>query len=116
VSPKSTFLALRIGWCQPGANAPETLSSAGCPAENLTETAEAMAVDATDDAWFRNMWLSNADFCALFTAAIFSATLPRGGFHVANAMSNNAGSRWSLDETEALLGFRPTSDASAAAA
>lgn len=118
--PRTTFLALRIGWCQPGANLPATLSAGGCPAENLlpgaaqTRAAPQTPPDATDGAWFRNMWLSNGDFCDLFTAAILSPTVPEGGFHVANAMSANGGSRWSLDATAALLGVRPKDDAGAA--
>ena len=108
--PKASFVALRIGWCQPGANAPATLCASGCPPEFQTESARgAVAGDATDDAWFRGMWLSNGDFARLFAAAIFSKSVPPG-FHVANAMSANAGGRWDLDATEALLGVRPRDD------
>lgn len=112
---KTAFLALRIGWCQPGANSPSTLSASGCPPEYQTagEAGKAIAGQETDDNWFKGMWLSNGDFADLFTAAIYSTTVPASGFHVANAMSNNRGGRWSLDETEKLLGIRPKDDVSA---
>ena len=38
----------------------------------------------------------------------------RSGYHCVNAMSANAGARWSLDETESLLDVRPRDDARAA--
>lgn len=59
------------------------------------------------------MWLSNDDFLRCFDAVLFSPNVPAGGFHVCNCMSANANSRWSLDETEALLGVRPRDDSSA---
>ena len=40
----------------------------------------------------------------------------RSGYHCVNAMSANTNARWSLDETEALLGVRPRDDAVAAMA
>lgn len=79
----TTFVVLRIGWCQPGENLPSTLSAAGSPPEflldvNTNEEGEeqdaAAAVtaenDKTDELWYKRMWLSNRDFLQYFDAAI----------------------------------------------
>lgn len=81
-----TFVALRLGWIQPGENLPHTL-----PHD-----------------WARAMWLSNADLIALFTRAV-DAELDDGEIVVVNGMSRNAGMRWSLTEAEQRLGFVPGS-------
>ena len=83
-----TFVALRLGWIQPGANLPETLP----------------------DEWARAMWLSNRDLGRLFEAAV-EAELPDRDFVVVNGMSNNRGTRWDLDATAELLDFDPEDDA-----
>ena len=125
----TTFVVLRIGWCQPGDNLPSTLSAAGSPPEflldaNVTEKEEegnAAAVaaaenDKKDEAWYKRMWLSNRDFLKYFDAAIH-LDVPtkeeaadsvhrnvRRGFVLVNAMSRNSGAKWNLDETEKWLG------------
>jgi nucleoside-diphosphate-sugar epimerase len=81
----TTFVVLRIGWCQPGENLPETLSAAGSPPEFLsTEGANdddgssspnsnggrMSEGDAKDELWFKQMWLSNRDYLQYFEAAI----------------------------------------------
>lgn len=116
--PATTFVVLRIGWCQPGANLPSTLSASGCPAENQTKVAaEAAAVPApdadVDETWFKSMWLSNGDFVAYFTAAI-DVAVPRGTL-LLNAMSNNKGMRWDIGPTQAALGVKAMDDSFAAA-
>ena len=83
-----TFIALRIGWNQAGANRPETLP----------------------DDWSRAMWLSNADLVRLFESAV-EAELDDRLFVVVNGMSNNRGSRWDLGATVDLLGYSPEDDA-----
>jgi nucleoside-diphosphate-sugar epimerase len=83
-----TFIALRLGWVQPGLNRPETLP----------------------DDWARAMWLSNRDMVRLFEAAV-EAELDDRQFVVVNGMSNNRGSRWDLDATAELLDFDPEDDA-----
>jgi nucleoside-diphosphate-sugar epimerase len=83
-----TFIALRLGWIQPGLNRPETLP----------------------DDWARAMWLSNRDMVRLFEAAV-EAELDDREFVVVNGMSNNRGSRWDLDATAELLDFDPEDDA-----
>src|SRR5262249_6121165 len=83
-----TFIALRLGWVQPGLNRPDTL-----PYD-----------------WARAMWLSNRDMVRLFEAAV-EAELDDRDFIVVNGMSNNRGTRWDLDDTAELLGFDPEDDA-----
>lgn len=83
-----SFVALRLGWIQPGANRPETLP----------------------DEWARAMWLSNLDMVRLFECAI-EAELGERGYVIVNGMSNNRGMRWDLTETEQWLGYIPEDDA-----
>lgn len=108
---RTSFLVLRIGWCQPGANLPATLTAVGVPPQFQTasSSAEAPSTIDSDEAWFRNMWLSNADFLAYCTAAI-DARLPPGQAVVLNAMSANSGARWSLGDTARILGVRSHCD------
>ena len=80
------FLALRIGWCQPGDNKPGSHMAFG--------------------RWGQQMWLSNDDWRQVVQ---LSCTAPFEGFAVVNVMSDNAGSRWDLSETHRLLGYAPTS-------
>lgn len=83
-----TFVALRLGWIQPGENLPATL-----PHD-----------------WARAMWLSNADLVQLFTRAV-DAELDEGEIAVVNGMSRNAAMRWSLDEAANRIGFVPSDGA-----
>jgi nucleoside-diphosphate-sugar epimerase len=83
-----TFIALRLGWIQHGANRPETLP----------------------DEWARAMWLSNADLVRLFESAVES-DLDDRTFVVVNGMSNNRGMRWDLRPSAEQLGFDPKDDA-----
>src|SRR5579871_5042078 len=79
-----TFLAIRIGWVQRGANRPETLP----------------------DGWSRGLWLSNDDLVDLFESAV-EADLGDRTFLVVNGMSNNRGMRWDLSEATEILGYEP---------
>jgi NAD(P)-dependent dehydrogenase (short-subunit alcohol dehydrogenase family) len=83
-----TFIALRLGWIQSGANRPDTLP----------------------DDWARAMWLSNNDLVRLFDCAV-EAELDDRLVVVANGMSNNRGMRWDLSATAELLGYYPEDDA-----
>ena len=87
----TTFVAMRIGWCQPGANLPSTLNPSGSPPEFQNAVgkggAGSPAADQDVDAnWFKNMWLSNGDFLAYFTAALDAPATP-GALTLINAMS-----------------------------
>lgn len=102
---KTTFACVRIGWCQPGPNRPNTLSAAGTPKE--TGDAEDPTLAQTNR-WFRNMWLSNRDFLHLFEQAILSdaSTWPDGCV-IVNGMSNNTDMVWDLSATKRHLNYHP---------
>jgi nucleoside-diphosphate-sugar epimerase len=83
-----TSVCVRIGWCQPGQNRPETINSSGLLSEeaNFGQDAE------RDLRWFRNMWLSNRDFTAVMERRLLAdaRTWPQPGI-VVNGMSANRG-------------------------
>jgi NAD+ dependent glucose-6-phosphate dehydrogenase len=81
-----SFLALRLGWCQPGENRPGPHMAFGM--------------------WGQQMWLSNDDWRQ---AVQLACTAPFEGFAVVNVMSDKAGSRWDLSDTDRVLGYRPMS-------
>lgn len=78
-----TFIALRIGWVQPGANLPTTLP----------------------DAWARSLWLSNRDLVQLVERALWAEF--DEGFLVVNGMSRNRPGRWPIDRAVEALGYEP---------
>jgi nucleoside-diphosphate-sugar epimerase len=81
-----SFLALRLGWCRPGDNVP--------------------GPDMAFGRWGQELWLSNEDW----SQAVHRACTSRfEGFAVVNVMSDNAGMRWDLTDTERVLGYRPLS-------
>jgi uronate dehydrogenase len=82
-------IAVRIGWCWYGRNRPEDLPP-----------------DRED--WFRQMWLSNRDFCHLMERCLVAD--PPRRFVVVNGMSANAGMRWDLTAARRLLGYEPLDD------
>lgn len=116
----TSFVSVRIGWCQPGENRTDTMSVAGTPsleASDATTTAPEYIGNPKYDPdiildWYRNMWLSNPDFCQVFDKSI-AVELPASynGHAIVNGMSDNTGMRWDLEETKALLGYDPVSDA-----
>lgn len=81
-----SVICFKIGWCQPGDNRPG---------------------DHMGGDWWRGMWLSNRDYCQLMEKAIMAGDV---SFAVVNAMSNNKGMKWDLDETRLLLGYEPQDD------
>ncbi|KAL7519395.1 hypothetical protein ACHAWX_004156 [Stephanocyclus meneghinianus] len=126
----TSFVVLRIGWCQPGENLPSTLSAAGSPPEFLMEgdgeagAQEQSEGDKKDEVWFKQMWLSNRDFLSYFQKAL-ELTIPtndttegaagvhanvRKGFLLLNAMSANSGAKWNLEETQKWLGVISSDD------
>lgn len=105
-----TGVALRVGWCQPGENHPRTISADGIPVD---KEPVGLSLDAQRDLrWFRNMWLSNRDFCQVFTLALEAdaAGWPARAV-ILNAMSANAGMPWDLRPTRRYLGYAPQDDA-----
>ncbi|MEM7129806.1 MAG: NAD(P)-dependent oxidoreductase [Chloroflexota bacterium] len=109
----TTFACIRIGWCQPGENRPETLSATGDPDIAQPELPDGPEKDAIERAenWFKGMWLSNRDFAQIFEKATTANGLKwPGGFLLVNGMSNNQGMKWSLEEARARLGYTPEDD------
>ena len=102
-----------------GAGGRESRTSRSVPPEFQTQgvgqaAGGAAAVKAdVDGEWFKNMWLSNGDFCRYFEAAIVRPPPPAGKVVLVNAMSNNSGMRWSLAETQAALGVVAQDDSRA---
>ena len=78
------FLALRIGYCQPGDNVPGPHMAFG--------------------RWGQEMWLSNEDWAHAVQQA---CTATFEGSAVVNIMSDNAGMRWDLGDADRLIGYRP---------
>lgn len=105
---RTTFVAVRIGWCQPGANLPTTLSAAGTPTQSSSSAGVQDETQARAEPWFKGMWLSNRDFTQLFERAILadSSAWP-DGYVLVNGMSNNIGMKWSLAATQQYLGYQP---------
>lgn len=105
----TSFVCVRVGWCQPGENLSATLSAAGTPTQTMRSVADQDWLRA--DRWFKQMWLSNRDFAQLFEKAVFadSASWPSDCI-VVNGMSANSGMKWSLREARELLGYQPVDD------
>jgi hypothetical protein len=82
--------------------------TAGVPPQFQTKGVDggsgAGEAEDVDGDWFKGMWLSNGDFLRYFEAAIRAPPPAKGTTVLVNAMSNNSGMRWSLDETVAALG------------
>jgi NAD+ dependent glucose-6-phosphate dehydrogenase len=81
-----SVIAVRIGWVRPGEN-----------------RAQDLPADRGD--WFRQMWLSNRDFCQLMERCLEADEAIR--FEVINGMSNNPGMPWDLEHTRKVLGYQP---------
>jgi len=116
--PKTSFIVLRIGWCQPGANTPDTMSPMGsihAPKPKQDGKSGDTQRDLTVlTQWFQLMWLSNPDFVELLTLAVTTPLSPElKGFALLNGMSNNKGMRWDLGPTLHVLGYSPKSDSQA---
>jgi len=102
-----TSVCVRIGWCQPGENRPETINTSGLPSEETN-----VGPDTERDLrWFRNMWLSNRDFAAVMERALLAdaEAWPQPGI-VVNGMSANRGTPWDIETTRRLIGYEPQDD------
>src|ERR1700733_9076663 len=107
-------VSLRIGWCQPGENTPQTISAAGTSKSSLVETDPEREHDLR---WFRAMWLSNGDLVrAVFAALRADAAAWPSPAIVVNAMSANRPSPWDLSAGRELIGYEPLDDVSRYAA
>jgi nucleoside-diphosphate-sugar epimerase len=105
-----TAVLLRIGWCQPGENSPQTISAAGTPKSSLIETDPERDHDLR---WFRAMWLSNGDLvrCVLAALRADASAWPSPAI-IVNAMSANRPSPWDLSAGRKLIGYEPPDDVS----
>jgi len=109
---KPTFVAVRIGWCQAGENLSSTLSAAGTTTQTSKAGNTDLAAFERDGKWFRDMWLSNGDFCRLFERAVLAdGSAWKEGYILVNGMSANRGMKWDISETRRLLGYEPRDDA-----
>jgi nucleoside-diphosphate-sugar epimerase len=104
-----TTVSVRVGWCQPGENRPQTLNAGGSP--DAPRDAPTTPDGERDLRWFRNMWLSNRDFLALFERAVLAPAegWPEPGI-VVNGMSANQGMPWDIETTRRLIGYEPRDD------
>ena len=103
---KTTFVCVRVGWCQHGENTPDRIAiSWGQDRPPQEEGPESWSADLR---WFKEMWLSDRDFTHLFERALLAdASDWPGGFIIVNGMSNNSGMKWSLREARTWLGYEP---------
>ena len=102
-----TGVCVRIGWCQPGENRPETINTSGLPGEETNAGPDT----ERDLRWFRNMWLSNRDFTAVMERALLAEAQawPQPGI-VVNGMSANRGMPWDIETTRRLIGYESQDD------
>ena len=108
---KTTFVCVRIGWCQPGENRPDTLSASGSPTLQSSTSQLDPEILARTEAWFKEMWLSNRDFVHLFEQALTAdASDWPAPWIVVNGMSANTGMKWSIEATKKWLGYQPLDD------
>lgn len=106
-SGRLTAVSLRVGWCQPGDNSPETLNATGVPGDSVpADDVERIR----DRDWFRGMWLSNGDFVRIVERAVLAdaSAWPQPAI-VINAMSSNRNMAWNLDQAHRHLGYAPQS-------
>ncbi|MET0429284.1 MAG: NAD(P)-dependent oxidoreductase [Microvirga sp.] len=102
-----TAVCVRIGWCQPGENRPDTINTSGLPGEETTSGPDT----ERDLRWFRGMWLSNRDFAAVMERALLAEAgpWPQPGI-VVNGMSGNRDMPWDIETTRRLIGYEPRDD------
>ena len=84
-----SVVAVRIGWAWRGENRPQDL-----PPDR--------------EEWFRQMWLSNRDYCQLMERCLTAEMSER--FVILNGMSANTDMRWDITKTRQLLRYEPQDD------
>jgi NAD(P)-dependent dehydrogenase (short-subunit alcohol dehydrogenase family) len=102
-----TSVSIRVGWCQPGENRPDTINTSGLPGEE-----GATGPDAERDLrWFRSMWLSNRDYAQVMECALRADATPWDARAVVvNGMSANRAMPWDIGLTTRLIGYEPKDD------
>ena len=108
-SGRMTSVSVRIGWCQRGANRPETITASGIPKGDPAETNTIEGRRSLR--WFRNMWLSDRDFAQVMEKALLadSSGWPTPGI-IVNGMSGNRGMAWDVETAKRLIGYVPQDD------
>lgn len=108
---KTTFCAIRVGWCQMGENHPSTLDSSGSHKEQARQKPGQKTLPK-DGWWYQSMWLSNRDLHQVFHKAVKADSRQwEDGCTVVNGMSNNKDMKWSLEEGRQDLGYEPEDNA-----
>jgi nucleoside-diphosphate-sugar epimerase len=106
-----TGIGVRIGWCLHAGMGPEKINGGGGGSPRPGTVAQTPEEAARDLIWFRNMWLSDRDLCAVFEAGLTAdaSGWPEPGI-VVNGMSGNRTMLWDLDEAKAWIGYVPQDD------
>ncbi len=106
---RMTSVSIRIGWCQRGANRPETITASGIPKGDPAETNTVEGRRSLR--WFRNMWLSDRDFAQVMEKALLAdpSGWPAPGI-IVNGMSGNRGMAWDVETARRLIGYVPQDD------
>lgn len=86
----NSFIALRIGYCQPDDNKPGAHMHFG--------------------SWGQLMWLSDRDLCNAIERSALAENVP---YAVLNLMSDNPGMRWDIEVTKKTIGYAPKDGAAA---
>eukprot|EP01047_Picozoa_sp_COSAG01_P050185 COSAG01_NODE_5045_length_4528_cov_2.181079_5_plen_228_part_00 len=109
-TPGFSGIALRIGWCQPGANMPDTMSATGTPtiaddAADANTGYSDVALGFDDEAkilpWFENMWFSNRDMLQCIERCV---DYEEDEFKVIFGMSANSNMRWGTFNSRQIFG------------
>lgn len=110
-SGRITSVNVRIGWCQPGENHPQTLSAAGSITIEGDRSSDRDEQLIETDRWFQEMWLSNQDFGQLMICSLLADSKNWAEPSITvNGMSNNRGMVWSLEEGRSGLRYEPVDD------
>ncbi|HVW93209.1 MAG TPA: NAD(P)-dependent oxidoreductase [Devosia sp.] len=106
-----TGVSFRIGWCLKGDDDPRRINNRGGGGGAGGAAVQPAEEAARDLVWFRNMWLSHRDFVGAYLAGLTAdaAGWPEPAV-VVNAVSNNRGRLWDLDEAKAWIGYEPQDD------
>ena len=105
------FVCIRIGWCNTAATIrkPFTRRARRNPRRDVPEAHREEY--ARTDRWYKEMWLADRDFVALFERAVLAKSRGWPGPYICvNGMSLNTGMKWSLADTRKYLGYEPQED------
>jgi len=106
-----TAVSLRIGWCLPGDGHPKGINAEGGGGGQGGLDVQPLAEQQRDLKWFRTMWLSHRDLVNEFEAGLVAdaGRWPEPAI-VVNAVSNNRGKLWDMEDARTWLGHVPQDD------